>query len=202
MKTIHVYDPPMCCSTGVCGPSVDPKLPQFAADLDWLKSQGVSVERFNLAQQPAEFAQNAEVKKALEAKGTDALPLILADGQVASIGTYPSRRDLAAYAGIEVPEITGVWSPAVEELVAIGASIACGCMPCLKYHTDNARALGVTDEEMAKAVAMGQSVKETPARLVLELADRYLNGKVNSATIAPTDCVPSSSTQSSGKCCG
>ena len=53
MTAVRVFDPAMCCSTGICGPSVDPELVRFAADLDWLKSQGVSVERFNLSQQPA-----------------------------------------------------------------------------------------------------------------------------------------------------
>jgi len=50
---IQIFDPPMCCSTGVCGPAVDPELVRFAADLDWLKRQGVEVERYNLSQQPA-----------------------------------------------------------------------------------------------------------------------------------------------------
>jgi SAM-dependent methyltransferase len=58
MKAIEVYDKPMCCSTGVCGPKVDPVLPRFAADLEWLKSQGHRVERFNLAQQPEAFVRN------------------------------------------------------------------------------------------------------------------------------------------------
>lgn len=52
MIAVRVFDPAMCCSTGICGPSVDPQLVRFAADLDWLKGQGVSVERFNLSQQP------------------------------------------------------------------------------------------------------------------------------------------------------
>ena len=72
MKVL-VFDPAMCCSTGICGPSVDPKLVRFAADLDWLKSQGASVERFNLSQQPAAFAGDAAVKNALETKGEAAL---------------------------------------------------------------------------------------------------------------------------------
>jgi len=55
MTAVRVFDPAMCCSTGVCGPSVDPQLARFSADLDWLTSQGVAVERFNLAQQPAAF---------------------------------------------------------------------------------------------------------------------------------------------------
>jgi arsenite methyltransferase len=55
MTVLQVFDPPMCCSSGVCGPSVDPRLPRFAADLDWLRNQGVQVERFNLAHQPQAF---------------------------------------------------------------------------------------------------------------------------------------------------
>lgn len=103
MTAIHVFDPAMCCSTGICGPSVDPKLARFAADLDWLKSRGVSVERFNLAQQPAAFAQDATVKNALETLGEDALPLVKVNGKVKSSGVYPSRDDLAAWVGVGAP---------------------------------------------------------------------------------------------------
>ena len=99
MKTIQVYDRAMCCSTGVCGPSVDPVLPRFAADLDWLKSQGHHVDRFNLAQQPFEFTRNADVHQLLATQGTDCLPVVMIDGQVVSRGEYPSREQLAAWAG-------------------------------------------------------------------------------------------------------
>ncbi len=91
MKTIQVYDKPMCCSTGVCGPQVDPVLPRFAADLHWLELQGHHVERFNLAQQPAAFVQNAEVKELLASEGADCLPLIMVDGHLVSRRGYPSR---------------------------------------------------------------------------------------------------------------
>ncbi len=101
MKTIQVYDKPMCCSTGVCGPQVDPVLPRFAADLAWLKSQGHQVERFNLAQQPAAFVQNPEVQQILAAQGTDCLPLITIDGRIVSRSEYPSRDTLAIWAGSE-----------------------------------------------------------------------------------------------------
>lgn len=104
MKTIHVYDPALCCPTGVCGPSVDPVLVQFAADFDWLKSKGVTVERFNLAQQPGAFAENAVVREQLAANGTDCLPLVLADGAAVASGSYPSRRQLAEWAGIPYEE--------------------------------------------------------------------------------------------------
>jgi hypothetical protein len=106
MFAIRVFDPAMCCSSGVCGPSVDPRLARFAADLDWLKSRGVSVERFNLSQQPAAFADDAAVKSALEAKGEGGLPLVKVNGEVKSSGVYPSRDELATWAGVGalVPE--------------------------------------------------------------------------------------------------
>jgi hypothetical protein len=109
MAVLHVFDPPMCCSTGVCGPIVDPELARFSADLEWLKRQGVEVQRFNLAQQPGAFVEHTPVREALQARGNDALPLVLADGRVAAEGTYPSRETLAALAGVVVRklEVTG-----------------------------------------------------------------------------------------------
>lgn len=102
--TIRVFDPAMCCSTGVCGPSIDPELARFAADLDWLKQQGVTIERYNLSQQPAAFAQTAAVKEAL-ARGTEVLPMILVGDRVAVEGAYPSRDTLAALAGVVVRKL-------------------------------------------------------------------------------------------------
>jgi len=104
--TIRVFDPPLCCSTGICGPSVDPDLVRFAADLDWLRSQGVDVERFNLAQQPGAFTGDSVVQKALETDGVEGLPLVLVDGRVAAQGTYPSRDALMALAGLVVRKTT------------------------------------------------------------------------------------------------
>jgi hypothetical protein len=100
MATLEVYDRPMCCSTGVCGPKVDPVLPRFAADLGWLRSRDVAVERFNLSQQPGAFSAHPEVMSALSA-GMDCLPLIVVDGKIVSRGNYPSRETLAAWAGVE-----------------------------------------------------------------------------------------------------
>jgi arsenite methyltransferase len=99
MKTIQVYDKPMCCSTGICGPEVDPVLTRFAADLEWLKAQGHRVARFNLAQEPMVFAENASVQRLLVTRGTPCLPVVLVDGEVVSTGAYPSRDDLSKWAG-------------------------------------------------------------------------------------------------------
>lgn len=96
MKTIQVYDKPMCCSTGVCGPEVDPVLPRFAADLDWLKSQGHDVVRYNLAQQPQAFINNKAIHQVLSTEGTDSLPVVVIDGEIVSRQIYPTRDALSA----------------------------------------------------------------------------------------------------------
>ena len=99
-KNITVYDPAMCCSTGVCGPEVDPRLARFSSDLAWLAAQGVGVRRFNLAQEPGAFVDDPEAKGALEGDTAATLPLIKADDVVVSRGAYPSRAALAAWAGL------------------------------------------------------------------------------------------------------
>ncbi|MBI5496143.1 MAG: arsenite efflux transporter metallochaperone ArsD [Deltaproteobacteria bacterium] len=194
MTAVRVFDPAMCCSTGVCGPSVDPQLARFAADLDWLKGRGVGVERFNLAQQPAAFAGHAAVKAALEAKGEAALPLVEVDGTVKCSGVYPSRDELAAWAGLGAPA-AGLYTEAVEELVAIGAAVASNCEPCFKFHYDKARKLGVSNDDMFRAVMTAQSVKEAPAAAMLQLADRYLRRQAAPLAVAPAE-------SASAACCG
>ena len=100
MSLIQVFDPPMCCSTGVCGPSVDPVLPRFAADLDWLRTQGVLVERFNLAQNPEAITRNDAVMKLVTGSPGTGLPAVLVNGALVHHGSYPSRSELASWAGV------------------------------------------------------------------------------------------------------
>lgn len=103
MKSIQVFDPAMCCNTGVCGVDVDQQLINFAADVDWAKQNGAQIQRFNLAQQPMDFANNLIVKEFLERSGQEALPLILVDGEFALASRYPNRVELARWAGITLP---------------------------------------------------------------------------------------------------
>lgn len=102
MKTLEVFDRPLCCSSGVCGPSVDPALVHFAADLDWLKGQGVDVRRYNLAFEPAAFMRYDDVKEALRVGQMECLPLVRFNGRIVSKGGYPSRELLAGWSGIAV----------------------------------------------------------------------------------------------------
>jgi arsenite methyltransferase len=121
MIKIEVFDPAMCCSTGVCGPSVDPVLPRFAADLEWLKSKGVQVERYNLAQEVGAFTGNPIVKTTLNSQGTKCLPLVLVDGEIVLQATYPTRKTLAGLVGVDYePEPVAGREKADSSLVSIG----------------------------------------------------------------------------------
>ena len=103
MTIIQVYEPALCCSSGVCGVDVEPQLLEFSADVDWARRNAVRIERYNLAQQPMAFANSAVVKRFLERSGAEALPLILVDGDIALTGRYPQRQELARWAGVAMP---------------------------------------------------------------------------------------------------
>jgi len=172
MTRVEVFDPPMCCSTGVCGPSVDPALASFAADLQWAAGQGADVTRYNLAQQPGPFAGQPAIRTLLAERGDGALPVVVVDGEVRSSGRYPARAELAAWALPAAP--ADVLDEVTAELVAIGAAIGTNCEPCLKYHYAKARKAGAGPGAITAAVRLAQAVKDTPARSVLELAAKLL----------------------------
>jgi len=83
-----------------------------------------------------------------------------------------------------------IFTAQVAELVAIGAAIASNCEPCFKYHYDQARKLGVCDLDMRYAVDLAQKVKDTPARAMLNLAERYLGSATpDTKAVASSCCV-------------
>lgn len=201
MTLMQVFDPPMCCSSGVCGPNVNSALPRFAADLEWLKEQGVEVHRYNLAQEPRAFAENELAKNALSKDGEKCLPLILVDGDIVAQGVYPSREELAALASLPSNAGNSLYSRAIEELVAIGAAIGSNCEPCFKYHFREARKAGVGRDEIASAVATARKVKEAAAGEILKLAGRHLAAEREEETLKTVPCCGPGTGKSPGTCC-
>ena len=128
MLKLEVFDPAMCCATGICGNSVDPKLVTFASDLEWLKKQGVDVVRHGLSFEPAEFVKNEAVKSTLQSDGNDCLPIIVIDNKIVSKACYPKREKLA--------ELCKVQYDAKEDIpVQIEESSCCG--PDCDCHKSN-----------------------------------------------------------------
>lgn len=106
MSVIEIYDPAMCCSTGVCGTDLDPALARVASMEKWLRNNGHEVKRYNLSQDPFSFAMNPKVKAVMEqARDQDSgLPVVLVDGEIVRQGGYPDRAELAEIQGLSLEE--------------------------------------------------------------------------------------------------
>jgi Arsenical resistance operon protein ArsD len=107
----------------VCGPSVDPALSQFAADVEWLTPAGVEVHRFGLVSEPGRFAENPVVGALLKERGDAALPAVLVEGEVRSFGRYPTRLELAEWTGVATER------PSLPLVAPSDPAGGCGCAP-------------------------------------------------------------------------
>jgi hypothetical protein len=101
MVKVEIFDPAMCCSTGVCGPSIDPELTRMANAVYTLEKRGFDISRYNLANDPGAFADHEVINRILHDEGPDALPVTLVDGKQAAVGKYPSNEDFSKW--FEVP---------------------------------------------------------------------------------------------------
>lgn len=130
MSTIRVFEPALCCNTGVCGPDVDQALVQFTADLEHLRGQGVDIARHNLANDPLAFANDETARAFLQLAGSEGLPLTVVDGVTVMTGSYPSRDQLAKFAGLE-PESSPIATLGLPVLTMVdaGTDAAPSCGP-------------------------------------------------------------------------
>jgi AhpD family alkylhydroperoxidase len=213
VTTLSVYDPAMCCATGVCGTEVDQRLVDLAADLEWLKAQGVTVQRFGLSREPAEFAANATIRRIMQGSDGDDLPVFLVDGVVKAKARYPRRAELAEWTGLSAPKLE--ITEQVRELIALGAAMAANCEPCLIHHARKGQEVGLTAAHMREAIAVGRMVKEAAARIINGRAENLIpdpaaasccGGTVKPEPAATTGCGgggarSSSQQEKAGSCC-
>jgi hypothetical protein len=105
MTKVEIFDPALCCPTGVCGPSVDPELTRMATSVFILEKKGFDIVRYNLASDPGKFAENTKVNQLLHEKGPDSLPITIVNGEISQSGGYPSNELLAQWFGISMTEL-------------------------------------------------------------------------------------------------
>lgn len=94
---IEIFDPPMCCSTGLCGPTVDQTLLTLNEMLMTLEAEGLTVERYQMTSHPQKFIQNTAVMKLVRAQQMAALPITLVRGEVIKVGAYPTSEEIKAH---------------------------------------------------------------------------------------------------------
>ncbi|MDF2905123.1 MAG: arsD [Herbinix sp.] len=106
MKSMQIYEPAMCCSTGLCGVGVDPELLRISTVLNTLEKNGVNVERYNLTSAPQEFIKNKAVNTAINEQGMDVLPLTVLDNEIIITGRYPTNDEFVQYFNIPLSVIS------------------------------------------------------------------------------------------------
>jgi hypothetical protein len=107
MKKMIIFEPAMCCSTGVCGPSVDPELLRLSTVINNLKKNGILVERYNLSNNPQVFVDNAEINRMLNTNGVEILPVTMVDDKVVKIKIYPTDEEICKYLDISEKYLKG-----------------------------------------------------------------------------------------------
>ncbi|MDF9830690.1 hypothetical protein M2451_003428 [Dysgonomonas sp. PFB1-18] len=102
MKKIEIFDPALCCPTGLCGPNINPELLRIAAMTEALKRKGVAIERHNLRDEPQLYVSNKVVNDYLQEHGAEALPITLVDGVVTVSKGYPTTEQLMEWTGVDL----------------------------------------------------------------------------------------------------
>lgn len=95
MKKMSIYEPAMCCETGICGVNVNPELLRISTVLNNLKKNGIEIKRFNLTSAPMEFVNNKTINDFVNTKGVDELPAVMLDGEIVITGRYPTNEEIA-----------------------------------------------------------------------------------------------------------
>ena len=109
MKTMKIFEPAMCCPTGLCGVGVDPELLRVSTVLNTLKQNGIEVQRYNLTSAPQAFLDHKAVAEFLQKFGPDKLPVVMVDDFIVITGRYPSNEEFTSWLKL-APELLGVSS--------------------------------------------------------------------------------------------
>lgn len=124
MKKLQIFEPAMCCPTGVCGVGVDPELIRISTTLNTLKKNGIEIDRFNLSSAPQEFLNNKAVNNIINEKGVDELPVTVLEGEVVLTGRYPTNEEIVKMLEIPVSSLSS--QPKIVKAIK-GKSGSCGC---------------------------------------------------------------------------
>ena len=100
MKKMYIYEPALCCETGVCGVNVDPELLRISTVANNLKKHGVTLQRYNLKNAPQAFIDNAAINKLINDTGIDALPATVVDGEIVKTKAYPTNGEIVMWLNI------------------------------------------------------------------------------------------------------
>lgn len=105
-KVMKIYDPALCCPTGLCGVDIDPELMRMSVVMETLKKKGIPVERFNLKDNPQVYVDTTVVNECLMKESADTLPITTLDGEVVLKGSYPTNKQISEWLNVPEEELT------------------------------------------------------------------------------------------------
>ena len=91
---IEIFDPPLCCPTGLCGPVLDTTLLDISEAIVALQAEGRSVTRHMMAADPQAFMRNRDVYQLIRERQLEALPITVVRGRIVKTDAYPSLTEL------------------------------------------------------------------------------------------------------------
>lgn len=189
MSKVEVFDPPMCCSTGICGPSVDPELVNFASSLKQIAVDDVLVTRHNLSQEPGFFVENEVIRSLLNTAGETILPIVMVDGEVRSKGRYPSEAELRNWTS--GGQSTQISFRGARALGALGAAIASNCTSCIEANLQQARDEAISEGLIGVAIDGAKAVMDVTRGATFEFLESALtSGSAKNETVGCCDPAP------------
>jgi len=94
LADVEIFDPPMCCPTGLCGPTLDETLLDFNEMILSLQAERVQVARYQMTSHPQAFLNNPDVMRLVREKQMAALPITIVRGKVIKVGEYPTIKEI------------------------------------------------------------------------------------------------------------
>jgi hypothetical protein len=99
---IRIYEPGMCCPTGLCGPSINPEIMRITTVMNTLEKDNVDIKRFNLTSNPDEFVNNNIINNLLVNEGEEVFPVTLLNDEIVKKRNYPNNEELSNWTGIKL----------------------------------------------------------------------------------------------------
>jgi hypothetical protein len=98
-KELTIFEGPLCCPTGVCGPTTDKDMIELNETLRRLNEEykGLKITRASMSFNVALFMQTPLIRDLVKEKGVGILPVTVIDGNIVMKQGYPKFTELSKW---------------------------------------------------------------------------------------------------------
>ena len=91
---VEIFDPPLCCPTGLCGPVLDTTLVDLGEAINSLQADGRAVVRHMMTADPQAFLRNREVYQLIRERQLAVLPITVVRGRIVKTDAYATLDEM------------------------------------------------------------------------------------------------------------